>query len=257
MRRPTRHVILSPHLDDAVLSCGGSIARLTGSAQEVVVLTLFSGAVAPPFSPFAATLHARWGDPPDAVRLRRAEDAAAVARLGACAAFEDVPDAIYRRSRDGDWLYATEEDLSVAPLADDDWIAPYLVERVRLMAGADSTIYGPLGIGHHPDHVLAFQVSLSLCRQGYSVVFYEDFPYASVDAAYRQRTELLSDWHSFVDPIEPQDLTAKIEASGYYRSQLAVLFNDAPSMVARITGWAEQVGGGDSTHGERFWRPPD
>src|SRR5437764_2009359 len=95
------HLFLSPHLDDAVLSCGGTIADLVAGGEDVSALTFFAGQGVPPFAPLATELHACWGSPPDVVKLRRAEDVAALARLGASALHEDVPDAIYRRDQDG------------------------------------------------------------------------------------------------------------------------------------------------------------
>ena len=37
------HVLLSPHLDDAVLSCGANIAQQIAGSESVEVLTIFTG----------------------------------------------------------------------------------------------------------------------------------------------------------------------------------------------------------------------
>ena len=37
------HVYLSPHLDDAVLSCGGLIHRQVVAGQRPLVVTIFAG----------------------------------------------------------------------------------------------------------------------------------------------------------------------------------------------------------------------
>src|SRR5438270_5906830 len=116
-----RHLFLSPHLDDAVLSCGGTIATLVDAGDEVTVLTLFAGSAAPPYAPVADYLHELWGNPPDAVALRRAEDAAAVIRLGATPLYEDVPDAIYRKDREGRSMYERRGEVLGSPHPDDSW----------------------------------------------------------------------------------------------------------------------------------------
>ncbi|RMD73788.1 MAG: PIG-L family deacetylase, partial [Chloroflexi bacterium] len=35
-----RHIVLSPHLDDAALSCGGFIARATALGEPVLVVNI-------------------------------------------------------------------------------------------------------------------------------------------------------------------------------------------------------------------------
>jgi LmbE family N-acetylglucosaminyl deacetylase len=75
-----RIVVLSPHLDDAVLGCGNLLAAHPGAR----VITVFAGA--PPTYPDPMTWWDRLsgfttGDDPLAVR--RAEDAGALGELGA------------------------------------------------------------------------------------------------------------------------------------------------------------------------------
>ena len=55
-------IFISPHLDDAVLSCGGGIARLTCSGERVTVVTIFTGDQSPgePLSTLAVRSHASW-----------------------------------------------------------------------------------------------------------------------------------------------------------------------------------------------------
>ena len=39
----TDHLYLSPHFDDAALSCGGQIATFTAAGQSVLVVTITGG----------------------------------------------------------------------------------------------------------------------------------------------------------------------------------------------------------------------
>src|SRR6185437_14168934 len=83
-----RQVYFQPHFDDAVLSCGGSIALQTATGNRVLVVTVF-GAIPPEgtrVSQYAAQTLQTMGlstNPAEAVRQRRAEDQAAVESLGA------------------------------------------------------------------------------------------------------------------------------------------------------------------------------
>ena len=67
-------IYLSPHFDDAVLSCGGLIWEQVRRGERVEIWTVCAGAIPPgPLSPFAAELHARWGTGMASVEARRAE----------------------------------------------------------------------------------------------------------------------------------------------------------------------------------------
>ncbi|MGH2521295.1 MAG: PIG-L deacetylase family protein, partial [Anaerolineales bacterium] len=53
------HLYLSPHFDDAALSCGGTIHQQTRQGERAVVVTVCAGDSPPgPLSAFAQTLHA-------------------------------------------------------------------------------------------------------------------------------------------------------------------------------------------------------
>jgi LmbE family N-acetylglucosaminyl deacetylase len=71
-----RAVALSPHLDDAAFSCGGTLARLAQAGWEVAVCTAFTLSVPNP-SGFALACQLDKGLPPEAdyMAIRRAEDA--------------------------------------------------------------------------------------------------------------------------------------------------------------------------------------
>ena len=74
-------VYLSPHLDDAVFSCGGVIYQQTSMGDEVLVVTICAGEpMTDQLSPFAQGLHERWGIDQASVEVRREEDLRACAR---------------------------------------------------------------------------------------------------------------------------------------------------------------------------------
>ena len=77
-------IYLSPHLDDAVFSCGGRIALQVRAGRRVWVVTVCAGSPGGPLSDYAQVLHTYWGlAETDAPAARREEDRAALARLGA------------------------------------------------------------------------------------------------------------------------------------------------------------------------------
>ena len=104
-------LVLSPHLDDAVLSCGGWMAQAVEAGERVLVYNLFCAHYRGPLSPAARELHTSWGDPEDITALRIAEDRKALGVIGAGTIYGDVRDLIYRQDTRGKWLYTDMDDI--------------------------------------------------------------------------------------------------------------------------------------------------
>jgi len=184
-------LFLSPHLDDAILSCAGRILRHAARGERVVLLTVFSHA-----------------DPQDTANwaARRREDEAAAARLHAQARWLGLPDAPFR-----DPAYAGFDfDVLSGPHAPGDaaWrerVAERLRDEVRMLR--PTVVYAPLGVGDHVDHRLVFEAAADLHP---ALRGYEDHPYALVPHAVRRRLDalgLLAD-----DPPPPPSPDAYLEA---------------------------------------------
>lgn len=279
------HLYLSPHFDDAVLSCGGMIHRQTRSGERVIVATICAGVPDPrPISPYAARLHARWGYPPEAgadtaavVAQRRAEDAAALARLGVEGAYLDVPDVIYRRSQRADWVVHDDASLFSGFHPGEDALVDALATRFQaLIAGSGGesphavpipTIYAPLGVGNHADHALVRRAAERWAGRQAGIaeqlVFYEDYPYAADQRAIEAVIGPFPDgsagssrpaWHSTTITLDEADLVAKIEAIAAYASQISSFWVDTAAMADAVRVFAGQRGRA-GTAGERVWRP--
>lgn len=149
-------LVLSPHLDDAVINCWSVLT----SAEAVTVLNVFTAA---PRSP-APTAWDRVCGASDAQRhsiARAEEDRAALALAGREPANLGFLDAQYRKTSRQPLL----REIDVATCA----IGP-----------AASAVYAPacLGFGHE-DHLLVRRYALSLRAAGVPVVLYADVPYAT------------------------------------------------------------------------------
>ena len=113
-------IYLSPHLDDAALSCGGLIKQQTQAGERVEVWTVCAGEPPDgPLSMFAQVLHKRWGiSDLRVVTERRREDLNGLEILGASVKHFSVPDAIYRRHpKTNEILYNAWEEMinGIAP----------------------------------------------------------------------------------------------------------------------------------------------
>jgi LmbE family N-acetylglucosaminyl deacetylase len=240
-------IYLSPHLDDAVLSCGGQIHQQIQSGKEILVVTIMAGD--PPngiLSGFAMSLQDRWELAIDAVAARRQEDVKAGHLLGVDIVHWDIPDCIYRVDpTSGEALYASEEAL-FGPIhpADDDLID----DLVRYMTNLPihHRILIPLAVGHHVDHQLV-RLAAERWPNKTSFAYYEEYPYASDPALIRAALTPDERWHPEVIPLSRPALSARIRAASYYRSQISTFFNDLEDLAAQITLYSQKVGG------ERLW----
>ncbi len=252
MSRPL--IVLSPHLDDAALSCGGRIARAVDAGRRVVVATLFTQdePLEPP-SKLAADLRRWWSLPAGKVmKSRREEDLEACRRLGAEALHLDLPEAPYRTGARGAILYPDLKTL-YGELALDDlpWrarIADTISGFVR-EHGDDLEILGPLGVGHHVDHLLV-RDALLLARP--EAALYEEFPYTewSWFAVRRAFAPLggAAPWSSDSLPLDAGQLERRRQAILAYTSQLPTLFRTEGRLDQQLRRALRRSGG------ERLWR---
>lgn len=170
-------VILSPHPDDAVFSAWHVLA----AGDQVDVINVFAGIPEPGFvtpldQAHGADESAAW------VQRRLAEDRDVLASLGRRAHNLDFLDVAYRaeamwRTSSGP---APAAEGFVASVAGKPELAVALEELrsaiVELLPTA-ATIYAPVGIGGHPDHLAVGKVAVLLAREGWTVRLYADSPY--------------------------------------------------------------------------------
>jgi LmbE family N-acetylglucosaminyl deacetylase len=246
------HIYISPHLDDAVLSCGGRILQQAQSGHRVLVVTVFAGVskAGSPLSPFAAELHALWNLGPDAPVMRRKEDAEALACLGADGVYWSYLDCIYRQAA-GSFPYASEEALfgEVHP-AEEELIAELVVRVADLPLEPGGTLYAPMGIGRHVDHQVVHRAAGRVERP---VTYFEDYPYAEDQQAVQEALGSVG-WQVEREPLSEEALEARIAAIACYSSQFITLgWADAAEMEAAVRAFAVRTGEGMPA--ERCWRP--
>lgn len=247
------HVYLSPHLDDAVLSCGGAIAAHTADGARVLIVTLCTAVpeAEQPLGPLAQEFHGDWNLPHDqAVTARLHEDLLATERVGADHYWVGMLDSIYRMP----FAYDTREKLFGTPMPDD----PLLPElRVFIRALRErvprATLYAPLGVGYHVDHQITYTAAFE--STGGLVAFYEDVYYVLIPGELERRlAELKTRFVSSTINIDAS-LTRKIGAIDAYASQIEELFGGSEKMAEAITAYAETLRPEIGTYGERVWLP--
>ncbi|WP_175821408.1 PIG-L family deacetylase [Burkholderia sp. BCC0419] len=211
MPDPTRWLVVSPHLDDAVFSCGQRLAQTPGS----IVVTVFAGipprgTPAPPWDRRAGFRHAD-----EAVRARRDEDRRALALLDARPVWLDFLDDQYG-------MPATSTAIATRVAATID-------------AHPGFGVLAPAGLFHR-DHLQVQEAMLSLLRENETSDetsrlwrFYEDVPYRRIDGLMATRVTGWRERGWIAHPVaapaggDTKGATAKAAAVAAYASQVTLL----------------------------------
>jgi LmbE family N-acetylglucosaminyl deacetylase len=257
------HLFLSPHLDDAILSCGGVIHRLARAGQRVIIVTVMAGepSDALPDSPVLQAIRTQWESGRNTFRERRAEDAQAALQLRAQVYHLALLESAFRQTLcgAGDWiaLYPEHDSPFTINEADD---ARLTLFETRLPFVEVVTIYAPMGIDNHVDHQLVRDWALVLTGPAHApaLKFYEEYPHARnrsslqrAQAYYHQTMPALK-MESEITLLTSDDCAAKLRAMGCYRSHLHVLWNDMAEMEQQARDYMTILG--DGTPAERYWR---
>ncbi|TSD93130.1 hypothetical protein FOS14_23710 [Skermania sp. ID1734] len=218
-----RRLVVSPHLDDAVLSAFSAL-----SSEEVTVVTVFAGIpdVGIPLSSWDLACGVTTS-PADHTRQRRSEDEAALAVAGASVVHLDFIDDQYREG-------ATPYLEISAALAD-------------LAEGYDE-VWFPAAFGGHPDHRATAVAALTL-NGPYKRIMYADIPYiipelerAGIEQGLKfgseESLEILLSASPFTPPtpptavsLPPDLLYQKRIATEKYATQIDVLRKSFPQWV--------------------------
>ncbi len=250
------HLFLSPHADDAALSCGAQIAMLTRSGERVIIFTVMAGDPPIGFQPsdYTRSLHQRWKLTDDtAVSGRRKEDTSAGKMLGAEVKFGPYPDAVYRiNPADNSPLYPDDAAI-FGPVNEDDPVkearrAAVIQAVMGLFGlGAKDTVHVPLGVGNHVDHQLVRDMGKAIAqwRPNNPLFFYDDFPYSlkGQQVIKQSVADLDIDVTRSLFPVDDAAIDAKIAAIGCYKSQLSSFWDSPNNMAREVRAFTNQVGG--------------
>jgi LmbE family N-acetylglucosaminyl deacetylase len=157
-RSRSRLVVVSPHLDDAALSLGATIAYATRAGVPVTVLTVFAG------DPGSGEPAGVWdglcgfATAGDAARLRREEDARACAILGAEPVWLPFADQDYCGPRNGDEIWAGVE--------------PFVAEAALVLIPGYPLV--------HSDHVWLTRLIAIRASESTTLGLYVEQPYANL-----------------------------------------------------------------------------
>jgi LmbE family N-acetylglucosaminyl deacetylase len=173
-------IYVSPHMDDAVYSCGGRIVQRRAEGARILVVTVFGNGRDDDKG------EGVWGD----MAQRKKEERAAMDLLDCDHLLINLPDLLVRPTSK---LNVVRYAIPFAQLGPSDLqrhlSAAISAIRVRF-ATPSAKVFFPLAIGAHPDHRLVFEVGEAFAEEPF-VWFYEDVPYAEVRALRDDRLHAL------------------------------------------------------------------
>jgi len=243
-------IFLSPHLDDVVLSCGGTVSRRIQEGATALIVTVAAGN--PPHAPLsdlARKAHEFWALDSNAMAARRHEDAEACDRLGAHYLHLSLPDCIYRWNTSGSChYYKTQEDIFSKPNPREASLVAHIAQLIRKIP-IGNQVFAPLGVGGHVDHVITRSAAEAVFAN--SLFYYEDYPYCTDLFALERAIQIGTTLTAWVKPLPQKCLQTKISSVRAYRSQLVPVFCTPDAVERRLEEHALTTGG------ERFWSVAD
>ncbi|WP_221763118.1 PIG-L deacetylase family protein [Streptomyces sp. WAC 04229] len=258
----TRLLVISPHLDDAVLSFGAGLAQGSQDGARVTVFTVFAGTASPPYSPAAQRLHGIWGISPDqdASLCRRQEDIAALGHLGAGHRHGRFLEALYRKSPDGRWLADNvpgRQKVAIDRRSSQGDPDLFWAVKADIESAADecapTLIVTSAAANGHVDNVIARDAALFTAHErGVPVRLWEDLPHAVFglgDVELPRGFRLGPPEFSCVGTTTRE---RKFEALKRYPSQMSMLNGPGKDVFAQLDKHARDSSphGG---YGEKTW----
>ncbi|GGW81710.1 GlcNAc-PI de-N-acetylase [Streptomyces lucensis JCM 4490] len=222
----TRVLVVSPHLDDAVLSAGGRIHRLASEGAQVTVFTAFAGVPTPPYSPIAEYFHYVWGLETDPVEHRRREDEAALALLGAEPLHGSFLDAVYRRRPDGSWLVDMDQPAVQGNDVPEPALGPELETAVASLLDTlrPDLVLTCAAVGNHLDHRRARDAVVTAACGKVPLHCWEDLPYGMREPEAPDLPVGAEFGPAVAETASDRAWAAKYAAVECYRSQHSMLW---------------------------------
>lgn len=233
-----RHIFISPHLDDAVLSAGDLIIALKERKKKVLVITVFTKFGKGPLSwDSRKYLKKSFGisDLKSFAQQRRDEDKLAMKKLGVDYLHLGFIDGGFRVKQNTSLLINLLSKVGIGP----KFIYPFhrkcslfsgkvkqadtslfkqIYKKLRELIKDDDILYCPLAIGNHVDHLIIKKIISQFPNRKY---YWVDQPYVVSRAGLRQ---LEGFQNKFKKAFTVEKSTKKQDILRCYSSQIKCLF---------------------------------
>lgn len=215
-------VFVSPHLDDAVLSCANLMLKLRN--KDVRIITVFTQGGNNSLTPQAKSFLKATGynNPEKLFADRKIEDAKAAKMLNAKYQYLEFTDAAWR-IKNNKPIYPDNRSQFSGNISRNDI---FLIDKIKTKLlkivpnNNDTVLFAPLGIGGHTDHVLINKVVRKLPHKK---IFWEDFPYSLDTKCKKEFYTKIKDVKPFLN-VKSFDKAVREAAIQNYKSQVKYLF---------------------------------
>lgn len=250
----TKYIFLSPHLDDAIFSCGDYISKLTSEGEIVLVIPIFSGyPLSQQLQPSAKQFHKLCNLGKYPIEERKKEDRLACERLQCDFRHLSYYECLYRKDRNGNFLYRH----IYSKLKNEDTLKNDIIKELLMHLDDKCVVYCPLSLGDHVDHVFVNSIGRALEFMRYKVIYYEDFPYVSDSSmvSYMGKTKELKMYQEELDEKHYEELDEKhyidrISSILCYKSQILIIWKSVEKLLNNIKELYLRNG---AAYSIRFW----
>lgn len=218
-----KYIFISPHLDDAILSCGNLIYELNKRGKKIIIATVFTEA-SKIESPQAKEFlnQCRYKNAQKLFKARKIEDLNVCRALGISSIHMGFIDAAWRESNNK-LIYTTNDKQYNGIISTKD---KGVINKIRLKINKlvnknyNILLLSPLGIGNHVDHLIVNKI---VNKTKIDKLFWEDFPYNTNRnniMMFRKRNKIYKpiNFHYYLNK------NTKLEAILKYKTQINVLF---------------------------------
>lgn len=218
-------LVLSPHLDDAVLSCGDHILEWKRQGHEVTIVSIFTMFQDKYISKGAQDSLKAGGfkNAKECERARKIEDIEVMKTLSVKYCHLDFIDGWFR-VRNNRPIY-TDGELFKGRISNYD--IPLMGNLKRLFSQYDTfdRIVIPKSVGKHVDHLITYEVAQKIFAN-YKLFYYGDYPYLlnRYNISVRLAWQFITHFYSMkrMSPTKKKLLQS-------YVSQIPQLFNTIPN----------------------------
>lgn len=225
-------IFLSPHLDDAIFSCGNLLELLKINRKKIHIITFFTKTkITSPLTPQAKLLLKVSGNYSDPQRLfedRKLEDKNALKLFNASYVHLDYIDACFRTIATSNRpIYKSEKQQYSGNVAKHDMQLIKLIanDTKKLINNFSSQrlILAPMGIGSHADHLIISKIARNLNE---NVALWADYPYSITEENRRKffKNVDLTKFDQFTIQKNSQKNNLKVKAIKQYKSQIESQF---------------------------------
>lgn len=239
-----KHVFLSPHMDDAVLSAGDLIIKLQNEGKKVLVVTVFTEFGRRPLS-FDSRKYLYFSgflSLSKFSRQRKREDNMAMKELGIDYIRLGFIDGGFRMRNRVDFLngilanvgfgskfiypYHTKRSLYSGKISRHDKALPNKIKyKLKEAVNKSDILYAPLGVGNSADHLIVKQIASTFGNKKY---FWVDAPYIMEKEGFEHLKKLEKKYRKAFT-VDRNSL--KSEAIKSYKSQLRFIYDSETKLV--------------------------